>query len=270
MPELPEVETMARRLATHTTGRRILEVQVLDEKQDAGLTQLRDHRIAGVRRVGKQCVFELLGPRRRKVNRYLVVHLRMTGLLYWARRLPEPLPHLRVRMDLDRGMLLYQDLRRFGRLRLVEPEDLSLIQPVGIDPTSDGFTTRVLGQLLTDSRQPIKPWLLRQDRLVGLGNIYASEILFAARIGPDRAARTLTPHEIGRLHQATVQVLRRAIDAAGTTFYAIEAGRRVRGTFREQLAVYGQQGTPCPRCGEPVRRSVQAQRSTYYCGGCQK
>ncbi len=288
MPELPEVETMARRLATHTTGSRILSVQVLDEKQDANLTQLVGHRIAGVRRVGKQCVLDLLRPRRRTVDRYLAVHLRMTGLLLWAPTLPDPLPHLRVRMDLDRGrgrgrgrgrergrgrgrgLLLYQDLRRFGRLRLLEQKDLALIEPAGIDPTTDGFTIAALRQLLTPSRQPIKPWLLRQDRLVGLGNIYASEILFAARIGPDRAAQSLDTSEIKRLHQATRQVLARAIEAAGTTFYAIEAGRHVRGTFREQLAVYGQQDTPCPRCGEAVQRTVQAQRSTYYCGNCQE
>ncbi len=268
MPELPEVETMARRLDHHITGRRILAVQVLDEKQDADLTQLVGHRVAGVRRVGKQCVLELLRPRRRKVDRYLAVHLRMTGTLYWARALPVQSRHLRVRMDLDGGgLLLYEDQRRFGRLRLLE--DLGPIEPAGTDPTTAAFTLGALRHLLAGSRQPIKPWLLRQDRLVGLGNIYASEILFAARIGPDRAAGSLDARESRRLHRATRQVLQRAIDAAGTTFYAIEAGRRVRGRFGEQLAVYGQEGAGCPRCGEPVQRSVQAQRSTYYCARCQ-
>jgi len=268
MPELPEVETMARRLGPHITGRRIVDVQVLDEKQDANLTQLTGHRIAGVRRVGKQCLLELLRPRRRVVDRYLAVHLRMTGYLYWAPELPAQTRHLRVRMDLDQsGLLLYEDQRRFGRLRLLD--DLGSVEPAGTDPTTSAFTVDVLRQLLAQSRQPIKPWLLRQDRLVGLGNIYASEILFAARILPDRAAGSLDSHERSRLHRATRQVLQQAIDAAGTTFYAIEAGRRVRGRFAEQLAVYGQEGTDCPRCGQPVLRSVQAQRSTYYCGECQ-
>ena len=268
MPELPEVETVARRLDAHATGCTIRGVHVLDEKQDAvALSTLLGHRIAQVRRVGKQCVLELLGPRRRKVHRYLVVHLRMTGHLYWAPELPTSLRHLRVRLDLDRGVLLYEDLRRFGRLTV--HEDLAAVEPVGLDPTGDAFTPAALTQLLAQSRQPIKPWLLRQDRLVGLGNIYASEILFAARILPDRAAGSLNAEERRRLHRATRRVLQRAIEAAGTTYYALEAGRRVRGTFREQLAVYGQEGDACGRCGAPVQRSVQAQRSTYFCGGCQ-
>jgi len=269
MPELPEVETVARRLAAHATGRRILAVHVLDEKQDGvALARLVGNRIATVRRMGKQCVLELRRPRRRHVERYLAVHLRMTGHLYWADALPDDVRHLRVRLDLDRGMVLFEDLRRFGRLTV--HEDLASLEPVGLDPTTADFTTAALHRLLADSRQPIKPWLLRQDRLVGLGNIYASEILFAARILPDRAAGSLDAGERRRLHRATRQILRRAIDAAGTTYYALEAGRRVRGTFREQLAVYGQDGDACRRCGEPVRRSVQAQRSTYYCAGCQE
>ncbi len=269
MPELPEVETVARRLAQSATGLRFVGVEVYDDKQDRrALATLPGHRIAHVRRLGKQCVLELLRPRRRIVDRFLVVHLRMTGHLYWAGATPDEVRHLRVRMDLDRGVLLYEDLRRFGRLSLLD--DLTAITPTGMDPTTDDFTVAALGRLLHASRQPIKPWLLRQDRLVGLGNIYASEILFAARVLPQRAAGSLLPGEIRRLHSATRGILRRAIEAAGTTYYAIEAGRRVRGSFREQLAVYGQDGDVCPRCGAAVQRSVQAQRSTYYCAECQE
>jgi formamidopyrimidine-DNA glycosylase len=269
MPELPEVETVARRLAAEAGGRRIADVVVLDDKQDAAaLARLPGHRIGDVQRLGKQCVLHLVRPRRRQADRYLAVHLRMTGQLYWAAHLPADLRHLRVRLDLDRGHILFADLRRFGRLRVVE--DLAALAPAGLDPTTDAFTVTALGRLLAGSRQPLKPWLLRQDRLVGLGNIYASEILFAAGLRPDRPAGSLDAAERRRLHRATRRVLQGAIDAAGTTFYAIEAGRRLHGTFREQLAVYGQEGATCPRCGGPVRRIVQAQRSTYFCATCQQ
>ena len=138
-----------------------------------------------------------------------------------------------------------------------------------MDPTTGDFTPSVLANLLRGSRQPLKPWLLRQDRLVGLGNIYASEILFAARIHPERTAGSLSTAEVRRLHGATRRILQKALQACGTTFYDIEAGRTLSGTFKEQLAVYGQSPAPCPRCGQPIKRATQVGRSTYWCEGCQ-
>jgi len=268
MPELPEVETVARRLASAARGRRILDVEIRDPKLDAqGLRTLQNHRIHDVSRLGKQCLLHLKPPRARTVKRWLAVHLRMTGQLYWLASPPTELRHLRARLGLDRGHLVFVDLRRFGTMRVLE--DLQDAAPSGLDPTQDAFTPGALAALLQSSRQPLKPWLLRQDRIVGLGNIYASEILFRARLSPQRPAGSLDRPEVRRLHRATREVLERAIRAAGTTFYAIEAGRRLSGTFKEQLRVYGREEEPCLRCGTPVRRTVQAQRSTYHCPQCQ-
>lgn len=268
MPELPEVETVARRLAPAITGRRILEVEIRDPKLDSpALRRLPGHRVHDVSRLGKQCLIHLKPPRARTVTRWLAVHLRMTGRLYFTAEPPSELRHLRARLTLDRGHLVFEDFRRFGTLRVID--DLRDASPGGLDPTQDAFTPGALTALLRGSRQPLKPWLLRQDRLVGLGNIYASEILFQARIAPHRPAGSLTGAQIRRLHRATRQVLDRAIRAAGTTFYAVEAGRQLSGTFQEQLGVYGRQDEPCLRCGAAVRRTVQAQRSTYHCPRCQ-
>jgi formamidopyrimidine-DNA glycosylase len=270
MPELPEVETLARRLAAHAGGRRIRAVDIPDPKlRTPGWRALPGHRVHDVTRLGKQLVVHLERPRKRTVDRWLVVHLRMTGTLYWAPRLDPEAPHLRAWLTLDRGTLHYTDLRRFGRFHLTD--DLAPFAPPApaVDPLDPAFTAATLARLLQGSTQPLKPWLLRQDRLVGLGNIYASEICHRARLHPARPAGSLTRAEVRRLHRATVRVLEQALAASGTIFYAVEAGRRLSGTFREQLAVYGRGDEPCPRCGAAVHRLVQAQRSTFYCPACQ-
>lgn len=269
MPELPEVETVARRLAVHAAGRRIRAVDLPDPKlRSPGWQELPGHRIHDVTRLGKQVVVHLLRPRCRRVDRWLVVHLRMTGIFFWAPALDPDTAYLRGWLTLDRGVIHYADVRRFGRWNLTA--DLAPFAPAALDPMGPEFTVAALADALAGSRQPLKPWLLRQDRLVGLGNIYASEICHRARLHPTRPAGGLARGEIRRLHRATRAVLEQAIAASGTIFYAIEAGRRLSGTFKEELAVYGRQDEPCRHCGAPVKRLVQAQRSTYFCPKCQE
>ena len=268
MPELPEVETVARQLAAQITGQRVRTVELLDRKLGPLSPRLlRGRAVRRVFRLGKQVLLEL--RRERGAPVWLAVHLRMTGRLVWS---PAPEQrhdrHLRARLELERGWLLFCDARRFGTLRLLR--QLELARPAGQDPTDPCFTPPRLARLLGQGKQALKVWLLRQDRLVGLGNIYASEILYHARLHPARAAGSLTRAEVGRLHSAITTVLARAIEHCGTTFSDFQTAEGLTGSYQQYLAVYARQGQPCPGCGRPVRRLVQQQRSTFYCPCCQR
>ena len=277
MPELPEVETIVRQLAPRVVGRRIERVEVLDAK--LGLvwpSGLLGCRIGKLHRLGKQIILELDGgggeghdaagdPRR-----WLCIHLRMTGRLIHDEGLPgglhETAGAIRARIHLDRGLLVFQDVRRFGTMRLATPEDVCA---GGIDPTAPAFTARRLRGLIAGSRTAIKPWLLRQDKVAGLGNIYACEALFQAGISPLRPAGSIDAAEAARLGMAIRGVLKLAIDAGGTTFSDYRDGQGGRGRFQDRLAVYGREGEPCRTCGLPVGRIVQGGRSTFFCPACQ-
>lgn len=264
MPELPEVETVVRQLAPFAVGQKIRRIDILDSRLDeAELQRARGRAIQDVRRSGKQVIFDLSTL---KSPLYLCAHLRMTGRLIIG-PLPANIPHLRAVLELDHGEVGFVDPRRFGTLRIFH--DPAAFAPKGIEPLSDAFTEKALRELLARSSQAIKLWLLRQDRLVGLGNIYASEILFAARISPERPARSLQPNELRRLHRATVRILEAAIECCGTTFSDFQTARGQEGAFGAFLKVYGKEGLPCPRCRRPLNRIVQGQRSTFFCGACQ-
>lgn len=274
MPELPEVETVANQLAPLARGRRVLRFELFDPKLQALIEHpdaAAGRIIEDVRRFGKQAVI-IFKPEAGEPGRHsplwLCVHLRMTGRLVWSER-PDaiPRPPLRARLALDRGYILFGDVRRFGTMRLTRSaEDLA---PGGLDPVGPDFTAPALATLLEGSRQELKPWLLRQDRLEGVGNIYASEILFAARLSPLRPAGSLAPAEIRRLHQATVKILKLGIECGGTTFSDFQNAHGLAGEFQKRLTVYGRSGEPCRRCGGAVERIVQQSRSTFYCPRCQ-
>jgi formamidopyrimidine-DNA glycosylase len=163
---------------------------------------------------------------------------------------------------------LFHDMRRLGTLVL--HDDLAAAGSWVIDPVATAFSSALLGQLVHRCRQEIKPWLLRQDRLVGIGNIYASEILFDARVDPRRRAGSLTASELRRLHAATKRILSRAIRYSGTTFSNFQNVRGLSGGYQRYLAVYGKEGEACPRCGRQIQRLVQQQRSTFFCPHCQR
>jgi formamidopyrimidine-DNA glycosylase len=268
MPELPEVETVARQLDPLVSGRLVERLRIADARLAPGAgPPLAGRRVVRVHRIGKQIAVTTAGPVPAD-EAHLVIHLRMTGRLLWQRSRDRVLrPPLRAALDVEGGSLVFSDVRRFGTLRWAH----SLADVLGgaVDPLSRGLTARALGRLLGATSQPLKPWLLRQDKLAGIGNIYASEIPFAARLSPFRGAGSLDEEEVRRLHRGLRRVLRRAIDACGTTFSDFQDAHGVTGSYQRLLSVYGREGEPCRRCGARVRRAVQQQRSTFFCPGCQ-
>lgn len=282
MPELPEVEVLVRHLAPLLRGRTIRDVEVrrarvLRPTTARQLRQtLRGARFVGVNRRAKYLVFELRAPRRREPVR-LLGHLGMTGRMYVAAR-GKPLPkHAAVVLELRGERFLFEDTRYFGRLTL----DTAPLAKLGPEPLAATFTLDGFAAALKRSAQAIKVKLLDQSLVAGIGNIYASEALHVARISPRRAARSLTRTETARLRRAIRKVLAEAI-RHGSTVPLNFGSRESDGLFyygrhpdapdfyEEQLRVYDRAGEACLRCGKRVRRIVQAGRSTYFCGACQR
>jgi formamidopyrimidine-DNA glycosylase len=174
-------------------------------------------------------------------------------------------------MALDDGRdLLYHDVRRFGRLwRMDEAAWTEWEARLGLEPLSADFTAEALAGMMSRSRTPVKTWLMNQARVVGVGNIYASEALFRARVDPRRPAREATPEEVARIRDAVVAVLEDAIAFRGTTFLDYRDARGERGAFAARLQVYDREGEPCLVCGKKIERMVQAGRSTFFCPSCQ-
>jgi formamidopyrimidine-DNA glycosylase len=271
MPELPEVETIVRELAARLPGRRVTKVQVF--RRDAlGKATPRAFRaglmgrtFAAVRRRGKFLLFDLIPAG------HLVAHLRMTGKFTLSPPLAAPDPHHRVWLHLDDGgILVFQDLRCFGTLELVERlEECRGLARLGTEPLSPAFSVAWLGERLSRSRAPLKHWLMDQTRIAGLGNIYACEILFGAGLSPRRRADRVTGAQTGLLWKVVRKVLGQAIRKNGTTISDFRRVDEKRGEFQRFLKVYGREGEPCPACGTAVRRIRQQQRSTFYCPACQ-
>ncbi|HSC78256.1 MAG TPA: bifunctional DNA-formamidopyrimidine glycosylase/DNA-(apurinic or apyrimidinic site) lyase [Candidatus Acidoferrales bacterium] len=274
MPELPEVETVVRGLRPRVEGRRVERLEVRQPLVIRGsLTGFRralsGARIQRVRRHGKYILLELLSPSNHTRPKVWVVHLGMTGQFYVCRPEAERLPHTHVVVRLSSGeQLRYRDPRRFGKMLLVAETDLAdYFAPLGPEPLQVSFPK--FCRLFTARRAPVKNLLLNQNRLRGLGNIYAIEALFVARIHPARAAGSLERMELRRLYQAMRGVLRRAIAEQGTTVADYRTAEGAPGDYQNFLRVYDREGKPCPRCDATIERIVQAGRSTHFCPRCQ-
>jgi formamidopyrimidine-DNA glycosylase len=270
MPELPEVETIVRDLARLLPGATIKKVEVLrpdlidDDTPEGFAAKIKGRKIRGVTRRAKNIVMDLGGDR-------LLVNLGMTGRLLVTRTGDEEPTHLGVRLTLDKGReLRYHDVRRFGRLwTMADDAWRTWNGELGVEPLSDGFTAEWLRQAATRSRVAVKTWLMDQARVVGVGNIYASEALFRAGVDPRRPANTLTPDELGRVRDGVRQVLAEAIEFRGTTFLDYRDARGEEGAFAARLKVYDREGQTCGGCGGTVQRIVQGGRSTFFCPSCQ-
>jgi len=267
MPEIIEVEVVARSLARHVLHRKIRRLEIFDPKL-AGMdaAPLAGRTIHKVFRAGKEIVFDLS---RREDQLWLCVHLRMTGRLLYLPPKSNPTDrHLRAKLTLDRGSVLFHDSRRFGVMRLCRTANEWT--PSGVDPLSDNFTLARLRELAQGNRTAVKPWLLRQDKIVGFGNIYASEVLFAARIDPCKSVDKLSDDELKRLHRQTRRVLKLSLKHGGTTIDDFMDCDGECGGFQRFLQVYGCAGEPCPACGDAIVRLVQQGRSTFFCPHCQR
>lgn len=276
MPELPEVETIARHLRVQLVGQRLEGVEVRWPRCIATPAvaeferELTGREVSDVGRRGKFVVVSLSG------GRFLLVHLRMTGRLivegeevHGANSGMGPDPHVHATFRFASGRVLhFRDPRKFGRLYLVE-DPAQVLGGLGPEPLADDFTPQDLYDLLRNRRGRLKPLLADQRLLAGLGNIYIDEALWEAGLSPFCRAHTLRVGEVARLHAAIRKVLSRAIENLGTTLRDYRTPLGELGGYQEVLVVYGRQGEPCPRCGTLIRREVLGGRGTWYCPSCQ-
>jgi formamidopyrimidine-DNA glycosylase len=282
MPELPEVETIRRGLAPHVEGRTLESVEIIDPRWCRPLAPaeveaaLHGRRVERLSRRGKYLVWELTG------DLFLLMHLRMTGTLL----LDPPAPsdrrssrresgggrHARVRLGLGDHVLVFDDPRRFGTGELaLGPDALAAFfdARLGVEPLEQGFTAEHLYALARTSRAPVKAFLLDQKRVAGVGNIYADEALYRARVHPLRPANRLSRAQCAAIRDAVVESLLAGLEAKGATIDDFRDPYGVSGSFQDQFLVHLREGEPCPSCGGTVRKLRVGGRGTYVCERCQ-
>jgi formamidopyrimidine-DNA glycosylase len=270
---LPEVETVRSMLEPILTDRVLELVEIRDERLTrpfdpaAVAAELEGERVDHVGRRGKYLVVGF------ESGRTLLVHLRMTGNFRRVEDADNEGNHVRAVITLDDGTrLVYRDVRRFGTWLLVEPGqfDEYLGERVGAEPLGRGFGPAALAARLAGRRAPVKAAILDQRTVAGMGNIYADEALWRARIHPLRPAGELEADEVRRLHRAVRRALEIGIARQGATLrdYAQPDGRR--GSMQLEFKVYGRGGEPCPRCGTPIEKTRVGGRGTWYCPSCQR
>jgi formamidopyrimidine-DNA glycosylase len=277
MPELPEVETIRRQLAPLVEDSTLDVVQVFDPRWSSPLSPraleraLTSHRVERLERRGKYLLWVLDG------ELFLAQHLRMSGVLLYDP--PREPPHTRVRMELVNGagrgarrVVVVSDTRRFGTAHLLRDRrelDAYFAARLGVEPFDERFDATYLRSFARARRAPVKALLLDQRVLAGVGNIYADEALFRARIHPARPARMLTRDQCERLRVGVVEALAAGIDARGASIDAFHDVDGVKGSFQDRFLVHRRAGQPCPRCGTTIVKRVVAGRGTYICERCQ-
>jgi formamidopyrimidine-DNA glycosylase len=277
MPELPEVETIRRQLAPLVEGRSLERLEILDERWSRPLAPaelaaaLEGRRIESLTRRGKYLVWSF------EDEVFLAQHLRMTGAVLWEP--PAELTHERVRLDLaprgrgvPRAHLVITDPRRFGTGELllgVGALEAFFATRLGLEPLDERFTVEHLRALTRGRRAPIKALLLDQRRIAGVGNIYADEALFRARVHPLRPAGRLSPRQRVDLRGALIAALSAGINARGASIDDFRHVDGVRGAFQDEFLVHRRAGEPCLRCGREIVKVVVAGRGTYVCERCQ-
>lgn len=272
MPELPEVETVRRTLYDKVVGQTVERVEIITARQvyhpdpDTFRAELEGARFTDIERRGKWLLFKL-------GNLTLVGHLRMSGHLFVCDPDRPRDKHTHVIFHLGNGTeLRYEDQRKFGGFHLLGPNGEGMppgLAELGPEPLSDEFTPERLRAALAGRKTPIKAALLNQSLVAGLGNIYVDEALFCAEVHPERAADSLEPPEVDRLHGCIRSVLTRAVEKRGTTFSLYFDGEGAEGDMYDELNVFDRAGEPCPRCGTPIIKLAVAQRGTHVCPACQ-
>ncbi len=263
MPELPEVETIARSLRPELVGARILRIEARWPKalrpDVAAVERCHGRSVLEVGRRGKHLILYL------SEGGHLIVHLRMSGRFSWVEPDCEAPAHARTMWHLDGGRTLaMEDARKFGTVTWSEEPTATLWQ-LGPEPLEQGFTPARFWAMLASRRRALKPLLLDQHFLAGLGNIYVDESLHRAGLHPTTSSSSVPEDRVRLLHGHIQQVLREAIDACGTSIDWIYP----QGNMQRYLRVYGRAGEPCGACGTPIERLVVAQRGTWICPSCQ-
>jgi len=269
MPELPEVEVTRRGLEPQLAGRRISGVAVREARLRWRIPRevraLAGRTVRGVARRAKYLLLDC-------GDGHLILHLGMSGSLRVLGRGIAPGKHDHFDLELGDRVLRLRDPRRFGAVLWTAgpPEAHRLLAHLGVEPLSRAFNARRLYALTRGAKLRIKPFLMDGRRIVGVGNIYASESLFRAGVDPRKPAGKLSSQEAGKLAPAIKRTLLAAIKAGGSSLRDFVGSDGARGHFQQRYWVYDRAGRPCRRCRTPIRRIVQAQRATYYCPTCQK
>jgi formamidopyrimidine-DNA glycosylase len=274
MPELPEVETVKRSLAKLIIGLTITNVDIFapsvvaTHDAESFKAILSGLKINNLQRRGKYLIINLSN------QLTLVIHLRMTGRLVYLKADQAPPKYTHVLFHFDNGnQLAFADMRRFGRVNLLptaELKNLSGLKDLGPEPLTDEFNANYMLKALKKRRTKIKPLLLNQTFVAGLGNIYADEALHSAKIHPERLASELNDNEVTHLYQAIVTVLTQGIENRGTSFSDYVDGLGNKGSNQHMLKAYNREGELCHRCGNIILRKKVGGRSSYFCPQCQK
>ena len=269
MPELPEVQTVINSIKHKLINKRIINYNIFNKKicynkdSTSASKKLINQRIISVSRLGKNIIIKLSTD-------YIIFHLRMTGYLYHSKKLNVTSKHLRYSLFLsDKSYLHFEDIRKFGGFfYLTNLKDFK--KKIGLDPFNSNFTKIWLYKTLKLKRAKIKPLLLRQDYICGLGNIYIDEILWKSKINPKKEARNINKTKAISLHENIMQILKDSISHHGTTFMNFKFDAMKTGDYKKKLNAYGRKNKNCRRCSQSISITKISGRTTYYCKNCQR
>lgn len=285
MPELPEVETIRRDLIKVILQKKITDIKIGKPKivrlhQNKFIKEMTGNQFHNIGRIGKLLYFYL------DRKKFLLVHLKMTGQLIYQQKkrvtagghnwppigksLPNKYSHV-IFTFADQSQLFFNDQRQFGYMEIVNQTKLDKIKNnYGIEPLTNNFIYNDFEKIIKKRQTNIKNILLNQSLIAGIGNIYADEILHAARIKPEKKANRLSPRKIKDIFENSQTIIARAIDYRGTTFNNYRDSNGQKGNYISQLQVYGRESEPCPRCGHIIVRKKLHGRSAHFCPSCQK
>jgi len=267
MPELPEVETIKRDLESIIVGKKIKDVEVKRAKTikepsvENFIKRVQNQEIKGISRRGKMLILKFS-------NQYLVVHLRMTGQIIYGDKQQES----KVAFRLSDGKYLnFLDRRVMGEIRLINNwQELPFIQKMGPEPLEKEFSLEKFQKILKGKKAQIKPLLMDQSFIAGIGNLYAAEILFRAKVSPLRPTNSLNSAEVREIYLAIKEILREGIKYRGSSVNTYRDAYGKKGNFAQRLQVYNRAGRPCFRCGTLIKKIDLGGRGTYFCPTCQK
>ena len=272
MPELPEVETVKETLKQKLIGKKILRATIYHDNIIEYPTvsefckQIQNQQICNMDRYGKWLIFEL-------DNYFLLSHLRMEGKYFFRTNLDIRNKHEHIVFTLDDMELRYMDVRKFGKMWLIKKEDIKNTGPLiemGLEPWDSNLSLEYLKDKFKSKKLPIKTVLLDQSIIVGIGNIYANEILYLCGINPLKKASLVSDTEIDDIIKYTKDVLEKAIEAGGTTIRSYSSVDGVHGLFQRELYVHSKEGEKCGKCNSLIEKIKVGGRGTYYCPNCQK